>query len=351
MHWTTPVLGLLLTLTGVARAQAPNEATFDVEYAAPAECPDEGTFVAAITARAPSARRVEAGGGEVHLHVHVVADGPSTLSVSFAQGSSRREIPAASCDEAVSSMAVIAAMVLEASPESRIAMSDAPVADDAASTAAPAVAAEPAPQPSPAPAPFVPPPDPVQDISPSRAVERGSSQERARLGFNAGVGLESAVAPSPPLIAAVGSTLAWERGGLWSPSLGLQFLVSAEATETSQDGDAEFRLVTGRLNGCPLRLGSDSSPRLRPCVSFDAGALRGEGAGAARNPQTEWIPWLSAGLALWGELDLGEAVRLEASASARVIPYHDKFIFRPDDLVYDIPPISLGFWTGLGFWP
>jgi hypothetical protein len=169
--------------------------------------------------------------------------------------------------------------------------------------------------------------------------------------LNAGVGLESAVAPSPPPLAAVGAALAWERDGLWSPSLGLQLLVSAEATETSPEGDAEFRLVTGRLNGCPLRLGADSSPRLRPCVSFDAGALRGQGGGAARNPQTEWIPWLAAGLTLWGELDLGDALRLEASVSARVIPHHDKFVFRPAALIYDIPPISLGFLTGLSLWP
>src|SRR5688572_19909975 len=95
VHWTTPAAGLLLTVTGVARAQAPGEATFDVEYVAPPECPDEGVFVAAITARAPSARRVEAG-GEVHFHAEVAVDGPSTLSVSLPQGSSRREIPAAS---------------------------------------------------------------------------------------------------------------------------------------------------------------------------------------------------------------------------------------------------------------
>ncbi len=41
-------------------------------------------------------------------------------------------------------------------------------------------------------------------------------------------------------------------------------------------GDVRYRLIAGRLEGCPLRFGGDAF-FAQPCVGFDLGALRVEG--------------------------------------------------------------------------
>ena len=89
--------------------------TFSVAYDAAADCPTQEAFEAAILSRSPHSRRVD-GAAEVRFEVILQgASGERRLRVLLADGSaSEREIAGDSCTESMQSMAIIAAMILDA---------------------------------------------------------------------------------------------------------------------------------------------------------------------------------------------------------------------------------------------
>lgn len=104
-----------------APAQAPAERGYSLEYRAAAGCPDAAAMAQAIETRTPGALQAPSNSAAVKLRVEVRDDGTSTLWIELPEGVSRREFPQAACAEAVTSMAVIASMVLEAEVSERAA--------------------------------------------------------------------------------------------------------------------------------------------------------------------------------------------------------------------------------------
>lgn len=292
--------------------------TFAVSYRAAAECPNQATFEAAILARAPRAAKADAG-SEPHVRIEADLSAAPRLRISTSDGTSQdREIVAEGCTEAMQSMAVIAAMILDAQPE----------------PPAPAVVEAPATAPLPRrdePAPPVP-------VAPRRQVGWGAS---------VGAVAESAAAPTTAFGAVAGAEIRSTARALVSPSARLSLvLAQAERVETDA-GDARFRLVLGRAHLCGLSFES-ARGNLRLCTLLEGGALLGQGI-EARNQRSQTMPWLAAGVAALAGFQLAEPVSLELGAGGRALLVRDQFVFSPQQLIHQVPDLAWNLSLGLHY--
>lgn len=310
-------LAAVIGFGAVGAAVAATGPTFAVSYHAAEECPNQATFEAAILARAPRATKAEAGAEAQVLFEADLSSAPR-LRVSTRDGTSQdREIVAEGCTEAMQSMAVIAAMILDAQP--------APPAP---------VAPEPPPPPSPArdePAPPAP------------------AAPRRRLGWGVSIAgvAESAAAPTTAFGATAGAELHSAARGLVSPSARLGLVFAQAARVETEAGDARFRLVLGRAHLCGLRFGAGRG-RLRLCTLLEGGALLGQGIDA-RNERGQTMPWLGAGIAGLGSFELAEGVALELGAGGRALLVRDQFVFSPQRLVHQVPDLAWNLSLGLSY--
>lgn len=349
-------LGLLIALSGALPsrpARAESAARYSLVYSAPADCPNEQAFVQAIEARAPLATRSETSPGDVVFEAHIRAE--SGVSRGFllvrlaGGGETRRDVPDASCDEIVASMAVIAALVIEGLSGSSPA---ATTTENNAGT-----------NPKPTPAPTSPPPAPKPPLAPTaRAPARAppptppplnrqpASQQREpasawRVGLAAGVGIESAIFPEPAPVFAAGIDVSARSTAVFSPSARISGLYAQSGDKFTADGTARFQWLAARLALCPV-LYRKQSFSLRPCVELDAGELRGEGD-ATTNGRTASLFWFGAGTALHAELAFGQVLALNAELGGRVLAQPGEFKFLPDTLAHDTRRLSLGALLGL----
>jgi len=336
-------LGTLALYCASAHAQAlpatPASRTLQVDYSAPDVCPTRAEFVAAILTREPLASVIDSNEAAIHLRVEVVSGGRSTLWIDLENGSSRRDVDGASCQDAVASMALIAAMVLEATPEERPLAADRAMAQSGASETA---------QPGPAKAVV---PAPSSSVPAAAAVASPAVHSR-QLGFWAGslsleLITESAVAWPPPLGLAAGVELRRTSLSGWGVVGRAEALATLAATERDQDGAADLRLLAGRVSACASKQLSQSW-RVLPCITFDAGELYAAGTQVAA-AQKATMPWLACGLLLRAHYDLNAAWGIEAALGAKLLARHDRFYFRPSSTVYEVPPFSAGATFGLDF--
>jgi hypothetical protein len=299
-------------------------------------------LVAAIQARTQrQTALVDDGTTTPRFRVELLERGPSTLWVDLPEGSSQRDLPAQPCANAVAAVAVIAAMVLdsELGPKTTGAQAE-PAVDE--SLALPPSRPEPA---APAPAPAALPPAGVSVAD--RHLSGPASETGSRLDVVAGITWEGAVAPTPPLGGTGGLELRSRGRGWWAPRLRAELMATASSVETLAAGDATFRLLTGRLSACAVQLPLARAARLVPCASFDAGSLSAEGSGSADNVATKRMPWLALGVMTRLEVDLARWASLEGFTALRRLARHDRFVFRPETLVYDLPAWSPGMGVGL----
>ena len=305
--------------------------TFSVTYAAGPDCPTQATFEAAILARSPTARKVETGAGEgaqVRFEVTLdTAQGPRRMRVVLADGTvSEREIADDGCTESMQSMAVIAAMTLDAQRR------------DSTPNPVPA-AAEPSSAPEPKPEP-PPPALPTRSPLPSPP----APAPRTWLALSATATSEGAAAPTPAFGAALGVELGSQPSGLLAPSMRLSAVWARAAVVETSIGNARFQVALARVLLCGLRAGADQA-NVRLCGLVDGGALLAAGINA-RNQRSQNMPWLSLGAGLVGTLRLAGPLSLELGAGARGMVVHDSFIFAPGQSVHQVPVFAWNFWMG-----
>jgi hypothetical protein len=311
----------LLLLSGLADVAG---TTFSLVYDAAPDCPTEATFEAAILARTPGARKV-ATAADVHFEVTLGAE--RRLRVVLADGTvSEREIADDGCTESMQSMAVIAAMVLDAQKRE-------------------APAASPAPAPPPVPTSALPPPSAPAAPREAQPVRTRPNASSTWLSVVAGAVAEGAAAPTPAFGAALGVELGARRLGVVSPSVRVSGVFAQAKVVETDAGDARFRIVLARALLCGLRLG-DEQRSLRLCGVVDGGALLGRGLNA-RNERGQTMPWLGVGLALVGTVRLAGPLSLEVGGGARGLVVHDEFIFAPGQPVYQVPVFAWNSWVGL----
>lgn len=361
----TSIWAVMLTWSALAgavtapRAETSVERGYSLQYRAPASCPDAAALAQAIESRTPGAVQQGPEVASVQLRVELRDDGTSTLWVDLPEGGSRREFPQASCTDAVASMALIAAMVLEADASERAATVQsvmdrlepaAPSAEPAAAASAPSASLPSAAAPAPGRKPER---EPAPRRKPQREPAPTSEASRFRLALAAGPLLESAVGSDAGLGANVGIT-AWlepHRASLWLPSIRLEAMATLPATIAASQGEVELRLTAGRLHVCPLRWPLGASLRLVPCLTGDVGVLTARGTGTTVNPQAPSMPWLALGGTVRAQLALGRNVDLESWLGLRGLARADTFVFgppkRPDSTAYQVPSWSLGAGLGL----
>jgi len=351
------VVALAVGLASIeARAQppAPSPRSLSVEYSAPEGCPDRAAFVAAILARAPSAVVTTGDTAAISLRVAVGAEGRSTLWIALENGSSRRDIEGATCEDAVASMALIASMVVEAEPEQRIATADTAGSARSASgenAVTRAGSASPPTESSSVP-PLVAPKvssRAASHLARSRTSPARSAQPATRWGAAAtlGIATESAVAGTPPLGLAAGAELGLRRATGWGIFARGELIGTLPAKERAAAGSAELYLLAGRLSACTPR---ELSARLQlaPCATFDAGRLYAGGSDV-QGAESATMPWLALGLLLRANYDFASTWGIEAALGAKRLARHDRFYFRPNTTAYEVPAFSVGGTLGIHF--
>lgn len=325
---------------------------FSIRYDSPAECPSRVDLEEAINLRAKGARLVEASDAAIAFDVAIAqgASGASgVLVMTLPDGTrSSRDVKAETCAEAVTTLAVIAALALNGYREAKA--GGTPLPPDLLQTPNAAESGEKASDAEPPPLPPTNAPERAtrMDAPTRRPSTDTSSASPTRLGAFVGGTWESAVAPNAPFGGLLGVEVGWARSGAWWPIVRAGVLATLSSSFSADPGDALFRLTTARVGFCPIGWGDVSSPSIHACLEVDAGMLDARGEGdEIQEPLEQAMPWLATGPAARGEWPLGSILSLEASAGIRALFRHDRFVFRPDTPVYDVPVISAGLSVGI----
>lgn len=327
--------------------RADDPVTVQLEYEGPALCPDGAAFTREVLARAPRARvaapaerartllaRVKPGGGHGYDGVLVVRDtGGATTE---------RAVHAPSCDELVTALAVIAAMVIDP-------MTAKTGAIDAGSALPDATAdgAEPAdaggPPPITPPAPLTPPTTPrPRGPPPEPEPER---REHWEISAGAGGGAIGGSAPTLLFSVPVFFEVSRNSAGLVDPALRIRF----ERTATAAAERGAFTRTGGAVDLCPIALRARSL-RAQPCARVELAALSVSGR-EVEPIRSDLRPWFALGPVARVRLELGSPVFIELEGALLFAVVRDRFFVEPGTLVYRAPlaGATTAFAVGLVF--
>jgi hypothetical protein len=323
-----------------------------IDYEARPGCPGNDVFVREVLARAPRARmatgserarslvaRVRPGGAHGLDGVLAVRDGSGPAS--------ERNVHAQSCDELVTALAIIAAVVIDPMT--------ARTAADAGSLATPEDAAAPpstttadaAPQLPAAPAP----PADTSPVLPPASPNAGPTAENGwTLSAGAGAGLVGGAAPSVLLSVPAFVEVSRQLGGIVEPSVRLRFERTAIASTSDRTGGgARFVRTGGAADLCPIALRARSL-RAQPCLRAELAALyaRGRNVDPARS---DVRPWFAVGPVVRVRLEIVGPLFVELEAAILVAAVRDRFYVEPTTLLYRPPALgaTTAFAVGLAF--
>ena len=309
----------LLAYTFVATAHADvRPLPFQVHAVDGAGCGASGSFATRIMQRSSRLQLATTAERAIDFSLTIGRDGRAItgeLGVHELDGTETvRSVAGASCDEVLSALALIAAVLVDPNALR---------------------------EPSPPLADHVEPPPVPRPPSPSR-----------RWGFGAGVGfgLESGVVThslfgeSAQLEAALGGE------GLVSPRFALAWVAGLPDEVRFTAGTAHVSWSTARASGCPLRLPIYRSLTLRPCAAFDVGRLRVSGDERSFQPTSQRVLWLALGAV--GHFELRPISPLLFGLDAGIVlPLsRDRFYFdreTPDNTLR-IPGIGFTLRLGVG---
>jgi hypothetical protein len=313
-----------------------------LEYEGPALCPDGAAFTREVLARAPRARvaapaerartllaRVKPGGGHGYDGVLVVRDtGGATTE---------RAVHAPSCDELVTALAVIAAMVIDPmTAKTGTIDAGSAVADATADGAEPTDAGGP----PPIPAPREPQPEPEPEPEPE-------PKPREHWEISAGVGGGAIGGSAPTLLFSVPVFLEVSRNGagLVDPAFRIRF----ERTATAASESGAFTRTGGAVDVCPIALRARSL-RAQPCARVELAALSVSGR-EVEPIRSDLRPWFALGPVARVRLELGSAVFIELEGGLLFAVVRDRFFVEPGTLVYRAPlaGATTAFAVGLVF--
>lgn len=246
-----------------------------------------------------------------------------TVTVVEADGATRtRQLKAASCEEAVDALSLIATVTLD--PD--------------------AMLGEPSPEETPKPATKPPPPDTKPPpLRKPQGFRRTAPTEPYRFSFGLAAALLLEAAPEPALGASASAAFEINPGGLASPFWRLSLTHAQRRGIVERLGEASFAFTLPTLDACPVRLG----PRVfgvRPCAYGSLGLVKFWGDGTPQN-ETHSRLYGSAGLSALLSLRLSEAFEIIADGRAGMPFRRDEFAF-DGDVFFKTP--TPGFSLGLG---
>jgi len=337
--------------------EQPAELPLRAAYSVHDGCPDEATFLARILERSPQSRVAEPGELARTLVVNIVQDGEAsagTISMLDQRGdTSTREVAAASCDGVVTALALVAAVFIE----EQAAAAD--VAESISEEATPPSAGS-APKPqssSDAPKPAPPSPKPTGRVASNAAsASPPTREELSNHWLAAGAKLEATTAHDGLTLApGAFAQVEFAVGALTDAALRLgAFYRSKNAS--APGGEADFTWWMGRLELCPVSVGSRSRLVLRPCVGAEAGVVKSQSSftpsgGATARDDSGVKPWGASFALLRLEWHALGSLWLEADGGIEVpfTRYSFKFVDDAGETtVLETPPVGILGGVGLG---
>jgi hypothetical protein len=355
---------LNLSFVPCAAAQASDESRsntpaepIQVSLEGHAECRDAEFFLQQILARTPRARRASPGETGRAFVVRIVSSAPNstgTLIIVDAAGlRSSREVTAATCDEVIAALSLVAALTIDPQAVTTpVPVPPPPPTETPAPPKPPAAPASVPPKPkSKPPAPAAPTlsPEPIAPIGPDAIA---ASRSSARLGAHAAAEVMSGVAPEIVLLprALIELELELANGSWFAPSVRVSAARGEGSGEVKDVGRAEFVWTGARLELCPLRAGRGVGPYARPCLGADVAAMRASGHDLPerRSRTRPWIAPLVTLRAGW-RLPFGLNAELYGGGSFPLVDDQFEFNDRRNNQgfveVHAIPPVS--FFAGL----
>jgi hypothetical protein len=304
----------LLLVGGVAWAQ--QEAVY-LDYEAPRGCPGRSAFVGQVRARTSRVCFVDEPAG-VRTFVVRLTTGEKNAKGRLASGlgdqaGTPREVTAESCADAVSALALIAALAVDPAA-STSPSAPAPVAPESPPAAPPGTWPSGA---SPAPAAL---PGPRVTPAPVNSLFAG-----AHIDGSSWIG-----APAV-MFGSLSAFVQWETrlGAVWTPALRLSIRHGESLTVQASQGGARFASTTGRLDVCPASLALSVAVALRPCIAIEGGGLTAERLGEAGTVpgHLESRTWFAAHEVLRIQAELGKGWRFELEGGVAEPFWHYRFVF------------------------
>jgi len=303
-----PILALTAAnLIGTpSAAAAPPDASFSLDYVAPAECPQRQALLDQVARRSERARLSAPGEASVAFVVELVSSPSSIharLEVRRPEGMSIRELESDVCEDVIGALGLVIAVTIDPSA------STAPLARALAATP-PKATTSPAPRPLP-PAAADLPDQAARSKRPSRA-----RQPRAALEAGGGALFVVDVGPAPnPLLGAAGFV---QLRSLASPGFSIRFEVGYQeaAFAPNVDETLAVALLRTRIETCFPGLAPTDWLVLWPCADVNFGALmasRRQGI-ALDILVSETGPWLALGLGGRVEVLAHEYLSIEVRA-------------------------------------
>jgi len=332
VRWRWQLLVSVLAFAAPARAQ-PSEEAVRVQYGAPASCPDAESFATQLRERTQRGRLAEPNELARTFSVTLTADAQGfSGEVEFLDESGakvNRRVHGEQCEAVVSSLALIAALALDATLRN----------EDGEGVPA-TTPADPPRSPEVSPKPAI----DALHASPKRVTQRGLRAVRA--------GMQ----------AAYGSPLSAPRLGLlgeleFRSGLSLRLTAHYAWHELAVDAErsATLRLMGVETSLCPWRF-AWGTLALTPCAAVDLGALRAAGVPNAQltRPGDETIWWasVSAQFALSLRLPSPFWVELRGAAEFPLRAGYQFTFENPSQIAYEVPAVSGwgGIATGVRFW-
>ncbi len=352
-----PILGaFLLALFASRRAVAEGDRPYRLSYDAPASCPREDELRRRIEGATLRARPARLDERAIDVATRVVEIGSAftgVLHVRALDGSEMsREVPAPTCSEVVSAVALIAAVVIDPDAASAGASPGATASTPPNPATTPVTGTSPSLATTPLAAPAGP-TTPVALTTPTTGEPRKAVPGRETAGgalawvsaavdfsANAEVGLLGAMAPALSPDFGGGVEAASRARSVLAPALRLSVHYALSAQFRTRDGTARFDRIAGRLGACPLRIDGPASLAVRPCVDVEVGDLRASGA-ETKDPAVVHLLWAALGVGVLGEIEPFRRFSLGVEVGATLPLARDRFYFDPDGLTaHHVDPVG-----------
>jgi hypothetical protein len=319
--------GVVVAVPAYGQPAAQTEAT-RFEFRAPAGCSSADDFAARVSRRSWRIKLSGDAGARRSLLVEIQqapAGGTlrGTVTVVEADGATRtRQLKAASCEEAVDALSLIATVTLD--PDAML--GEPPPEEPAKPVSKPPPAAKP----------------PLALKLPP-AFRRAEPSEPYRFSFGLAAAVLVEMAPEPAFGGTASAAIEMNPGHLLSPFWRLSLTHAQRRGISERRGEASFAFTLPTLDACPVRFG----PRVfgvRPCAYGSLGLLKMWGEGTPQD-ETHSRLYGSAGLAAWLSLRVSEAFEIIADGRVGLPLYRDEFAF-DGDVFFKTP--TPGFSLGLG---
>jgi hypothetical protein len=340
------------TLTVGARANA-GATPFRVGYVGAEGCPKEDFFTHEILARTNLARPATPTDKAVRFELRLwSARGSSRgeLATQDIDGTvSVRSIEDESCEEVVSALALIAALILDPDASTGPAHKAKPPELAPAQPKECAIPEQPRAES----------PEQVRTfLTTAQNVEAPASAAVTRsprpIDFvnGAHVGLQSAIAP----VALASGALYVEALAKDSASLGwaarLSFLYAPTTTVSVAQGQATFEWTALRAEGCPLRVATkDRVLSFYPCAGLEIGRTHATGlkVGDIVHPQADDPLWLAFPVVGRIRLEIASILSLELEGGPIATIMRQKFVFMsPNETIHQVPAFGAVASLGAG---